>query len=271
MLWHICCNYQPHPPPQPPMLYWNVSLFKYYHNARDSKLLIRKGLYFLHPVSPSPSCLCLFALHLFEVFLCLHNSGLHWWRKCLYMLHLCSNNTIGFPELLEVAVALVLMNRICTSFFVKLHTSFVHIDVRWYIYYWMNSSVCRVSACAHENNMAQFPFLWTIQLPLSGRLMERGLLDQCHRASGMPRRACPPCYRFLCFHSPPPQHTRTHTRSNSCIHVDVVIHALFLTNSHSSLTISHPSVDRIHSDIWQAHQHFSSSHSTDSQPVETQT
>lgn len=33
MSWHICYNYQPHPPPQPPMLFWNGSLFKHYHGA----------------------------------------------------------------------------------------------------------------------------------------------------------------------------------------------------------------------------------------------
>lgn len=154
---------------------------------------------------------------------------------------------------------------ICTSLCQAAHL----IDVHPYIYFWMNSSVWRVSAGAHENNMAQFPFLWTIQLPLSGRLMERGLQDQCHRAFGMPRRACPLCHCSLCFHSPPPQ--QTHIYSNNCIYMHFVIRAVFLSNPHSSLTISQPSVDRIHSDIWQAHQHFSSSQSTDSQPVETQT
>lgn len=141
-----------------------------------------------------------------------------------------------------------------------------------YIYFQMDSSVCRASACVHENNMAQFPFLWTIQLPLSGRLMERGLLDQCHCASGMPRSLS--TVLLLPPTSDPPQqypHTHIHCSKHKYIHLHFVIHTLSLTNSHSSLTISHPSVDRICSDIWQAHQHFSSSHSADSQPVETQT
>lgn len=55
------------------MLYLNASLSKCYHNTHDSKLLIRKGFYFLHPVSPSHSCFCLFALHLLEEFLCQSN------------------------------------------------------------------------------------------------------------------------------------------------------------------------------------------------------
>lgn len=187
MLWHICRNYQPYPPPQPPMLYWNVSLFKYYHDARDSKLLIRKGLYFLHPAPPSPSCLCLFALHLFEVFLCLDNRELPLVEEVFVYVHLCSNNTIGFPELLEVVIAMILMNRIHVHMlFVKLHFSFVHIHVRVHLF-WDEFICSQVSACVHVNNTAQFPFLWTIQLPLSRRLMERALLDQCHRASGMPR------------------------------------------------------------------------------------
>ena len=80
------------------------------------------------------------------------------------------------------------------------------------IYFWMNSSVCRVSACVHENNMAQFPFLWTIQLPVSGRLMERGLLDQCHRASGVPRSLCTVLLLPLPRLSPSPTYSHTHTR-----------------------------------------------------------
>lgn len=129
------------------------------------------------------------------------------------------------------------------------------------IYFGMNSSVCWVSACAHENNMAQFPFLWTIQLPLSGRLMERGLLDQCHRVSSMPRSlsaVLPPS--FASTHPLPNLLTNTYTllKKHNYVYLHVLLCTLFLTISpHSSFTISHQSVDRIHSDTWQAHQQFS--------------
>lgn len=73
--------------------------------------------------------------------------------------HLCSNNTIGFPELLEVVIAMILMNCIYVHMlFVKLHTSFVHIHVRVHLF-WDEFICSRVSACAHVNNTAQFPFL----------------------------------------------------------------------------------------------------------------
>lgn len=75
MLWRFRRDYQPHPPPQPPGLSWNDGLFKHYHAARDSKLLIRKGLHFLPATSPSPCSLCLFAQQLFEVFLRLWEAG----------------------------------------------------------------------------------------------------------------------------------------------------------------------------------------------------
>ena len=46
----------------------------------------------------------------------------------------------------------------------------------------MSRPVC---ACMQEGSMAQFPFWWTIQLPLSKRLMERALHHQSHCASSM--------------------------------------------------------------------------------------
>lgn len=87
----------------------------------------------------------------------------------------------------------------------------------------------------------------------------------------------PPCYRFLCFSSSPsPTYSHAHTcwgasTSTFTLVTRLVTPTLFITGSHSSLAVSHPSVDGMCSDIWRAHQHFSSSHSADCQPVETQT
>lgn len=89
-----------------------LASFKYYHNTHNGKLLIRKGIYFLHPVSPSPSCLCLFALHLFEVFLCLNNRRTLWWGKCLYM-YKKSNVQITLQVFLSGVIIAVILLILC--------------------------------------------------------------------------------------------------------------------------------------------------------------
>lgn len=53
--------------------------------------------------------------------------------------------------------------------------------------------------------------------------------------------------------------TRTPTYSQYA-----VMHAVFF-NLRSPLAVSHPSVDRMNSDMWETHQHFSSAHSVNRQ------
>ena len=246
MLWHICCNCQPRPPPQPPMHHWNVGFFKHYHSTRDSMLLIREGLDFLHPVLPSPYSLCLFALHLFEVFLRLNNTGPQWWRKCLYMRAYVQISLQVSPRF----AVIISKNLRCTE------------NMCRYMYYGMGSALCQLSAFANVNNTAQFPFLWTIQLPLSGRLMEREVRWINVIMPLACQEASPLCSRFLCS----PALCSIYTLS-----INLCCMERAPQNPHSSPAISYPSVDRIQSDIWQAYQRFSPSHSTDSPPVETQT
>lgn len=174
--------------------------------------------------------------------------------------HSCSNTTTGFLWLLVVIVTEILKKN--SFFFVSSFTHYMCTPMCMHIYFQMNSSVCRLSAFAHENDIAQFPFLWTIQLPLSGRLMGRGLLDQCHCASGMPTS------RSTVLLLPSPTYLHWYTRFKY-IHLHFVKHIVFLANS--SLTDSHPPVDLIHSDTWEANQPFSFSHSMQSRAVETRT
>lgn len=157
MLWHICHNYRLRPPLQPPVRYWNVRPFKYNHHTCDSNLLISKGLLLPSTLcAPSLSCLSVYLLSI-----CLKcsfawiaegNSG--GGNVCIFTI--CSNNTTHFPSLLGDVGPTILMNlaqNMCTPYFCT--------PVCGYIYFWMDLPACRVSACTRENNIAQFPFLWT--------------------------------------------------------------------------------------------------------------
>lgn len=139
----------------------------------------------------------------------------------------CSNNTLSFTEWLKDDVSMMLINlwhpwnvalgnsgtsvcgHACSSFFT--------------FYFWM-----RCQPWAHETNMAHFPFLWTIGLPLPGRLMEGGLLDQCHHASSMSKSSSTTLLLPFGF--------RLSTSSNStCTFINSTTHHSHSFSHHSSL------------------------------------
>lgn len=159
--------------------------------------------------------------------------------------HLCSNNAIDFLALLGDHN----INDLCIYMYkpsLSNYTAYTCTAICGHVYFWMKSSVCLVTASTHGNNMVWFPFLWTIQLALSGRLMESGLLDQCHGAFGIPTSLSTVLLPLS-----------THIHSNT-LHLHFVIHTLFLT-SHSRLLPSMQSIEeRVHLDSSQTHQQFSS-------------
>lgn len=135
---------------------------------------------------PSPPQLTLLVCSASVWSVYLNNTGSRWGRKCLFLC-LCSNSTIDFPSSVEP--------RSCGCHINESHTVYVPLLLCQALtalreepfLFWMNSSVCWALASVCRNNTSQFPFLWTIQLPPSGRVMEKGLLDQCHHVCDVPR------------------------------------------------------------------------------------